>query len=51
MKLSEYSLEQIAAALDARSNYLEANLIWKHQDRRYKALMNEFERKILKHGG
>lgn len=46
MKLSEYSMKEIKTMLQDRNNYLKSKFLWKHKDRRYKALINEFEKRI-----
>ena len=49
MKLSEYSEAQIKEMLDKRSAYLESIFAWKYKDRRYRALMNEWEKRVVAH--
>jgi hypothetical protein len=51
MKLSEYTDEQITTMRDERAKQLEDRYLWKHKDRLYMALANEWEKRILKHGG
>ena len=47
MKLKDYTTKEIKQKLNARSDYLTDNYMYCHKDKTYKALLNEYSRRVL----
>ena len=48
MKLKELTTQEIKKRLKERSAYLNNEYKWAHEDKTYIALLNEYEKRVMK---